>query len=132
MNYEIKRVEERIIFVPDAELKRKLKAQLRVFKLMGPVAKSAISVFRKKKGLKNLLMRHIEGRGRFFITIDFVHAFHQITREMISDVFPKFKRSCFDFCFAKLGDKNVIPIGFPTSNYFFELFQPLDIKRFHL
>lgn len=129
MKYEIRRAGKRIIFVPDAELKRKLKAQLRNFNVLGPTPVSAISIFRKKRGLRNLLKRHAKARDRFFVIIDFVHAFHQITRGMISDLFPKFKDSRFDFCFGELGGKLVIPIGFSTSSHLFEIFLSNSIDK---
>lgn len=120
LKYKTKKAGKRIIFVPDEELRQTLKMKLRGLQKFGPFVRSETTTFGKKNGLRILLSRH--SGHRFFIIVDFVHAFHQITRKMISDVLPEITGSRFDACFVELGGKQVIPIGFPTSNYIFEIF----------
>jgi hypothetical protein len=80
-------------------------------------------------GLANLLSRHT--KDRFFVVIDFVYAFHQVTRQMV-ELYLAENRGIIDLngCFVKMGEKEVIPIGFPTSNWLFEFFasRALDQK----
>jgi|GEM_PF-2151716 len=127
MKYETRKVEQRIVFMPDDELKEVLWGRLRWMKKVGLVSKSPISCYSTKNGLKKLLSRH--AGDRMFITIDFIYAFHQITRDMIAEVVPVIKDTRFDVCFAKLQDRAVVPIGFPTSNCLFELFVSRKIDK---
>lgn len=126
MEYRIVKFDERILHIPDKELKDKLQLKRKAFKYRWS-GKSEVSVFKQRSGLKVFLSRHSE--DRIFIIIDFVHAFHQITRDMIAKVAPDILQPYFDDCFVLMGGKEVIPIGFPTSNYIFEVFISRSIDR---
>lgn len=123
MGYKTVKVGERIIFVPDEELKNRLRQKMRIAKrvFFFPV-RTEISMFRRPGGLRLFLKRHGRYNGRFFVLVDFVYAFHQITRERIAKVFPRIADSFFDDCFVELSGKQVLPIGFPSSSWLFEIF----------
>ena len=125
MQYRTVKVKHRIIFVPDEELKRLLKSKLKFFKEGMLIKNLPVSVFRRRGGIKLMLVRH--QKNRFFVLIDLIHAFHQITREMISEVFSDIADPKFDNCFVQFGGKEIIPIGFVTSNFIFELFMSRSI-----
>lgn len=121
MGYKTVKVGERIIFVPDDDLKKRLRAKTRKLRDWLGFARPypCVSTFKRKRGLKRFLMRH--QKGRFFVAVDFVYAFHQITREMAGLAIPQLLNHSFDDCFVQLNGKEVIPQGFPTSSYIFEL-----------
>ncbi len=125
MRYETRKVKHKIVHVPDQELDVALKTKLRHLKIYFGKPKSQISASQRDNGLKGLLVRH--RNDRFFIIVDFVHAFHQITRQMIAEVFPAVMESRFDICFVGLGGKEVIPIGFRTSSYLFEVYATKEL-----
>src|SRR5258706_14020015 len=120
MKYTSFKIKERIIFAPDKELKATLNKRLSELKAINRELNTPlilqpcytgcyeISTFGHRNGLKRFLRGHI--KTRIFIIIDFVHAFHQITRDMIALVFPQITRGFFDICFVELGGKQVIPI----------------------
>lgn len=123
MPYRIVKIGERVIFVPDKGLMDLLDCRKKI--LRRSVQKnSRISVFAMGNGLKILLSRHIQAKHRFFVIVDFVHAFHQITKEMVESVFPQIASGYYEMCFAKISEcgDDIIPTGFPTSSILFEIF----------
>ena len=121
MHYESKKIKHRLVFIPDAEMKEVLRWKLSLLKSDYPIF-SSISTFRKKNGLWSQLSRHGKKKERFFVIVDFCHAFHHVDRKMIAKVVPGIMEPRFDVCFVELNGKEIIPAGFPTSNYLFELF----------
>jgi hypothetical protein len=89
--------------------------------------RSQISSFRRKGGISSLLPRH--SGDRFFVIVDFVHAFHQITREIMAEVFTDAQDKYFDICFVELGGRMVLPIGALTSSYLFEMYMSRAIDH---
>ena len=132
MEYKSYKIGERLVFAPDKELKTLLRQRLVELKatdrslihpfIVEPVytGKHDISVFGHRHGLRRFLAGHVG--NRIFITVDFVHAFHQVGRDMIATLFPRIANPFFDACFVELSGQNIIPIGFPTSNFIFEIF----------
>ena len=80
MKYTVKKVGHRIIHMPDRELKRTLQIRLKSFHGVCGVG-TEISTIGRPMGLVDLLSRHV--KDRFFVVIDFVYAFHQVTRQMV-------------------------------------------------
>ncbi len=120
MEYAVKKVGHRIIHIPDDEMLRTLRLRLKSFRGVCIVA-SSLSTVARPMGLVALLSRHT--KDRFFVALDFVYAFHQVTRKMVESCLDKNKeRLNLNGCFVKMGDEEVLPIGFPTSNWLFELF----------
>jgi len=124
VNYRSVKIGERIVHIPDDELKRYLRGKIGSIRRNAAIIFSnEVNVFSRKGGLVAALRRHqARPRGRFFIIIDFVYAFHQITRGMIAEILPEINDSSFDLCFVVMGRKEVLPIGFPTSPFLFEFF----------
>ncbi len=121
MYYGSRKFKNRIFFVPDEEYERALEAKLAYLRRQHLVKILPINTFCGSGGLRPFLYRH--HGDRFFVTIDLVHAFHQITRQMISEVYSDITGPHFDICFAdEFGMEEVIPMGFATSNYLFEIF----------
>lgn len=126
MKYSSKKVGHRLVFAPDKDMQDALDWKLGLLKRSYPV-NSPVSVFGKKDGLRVLLSRHSESRGRFFLIVDFCHAFHHIKRQTITKLIPKIGEPTFDICFVELAGEEVIPAGFSTSSYLFELFMSKGI-----
>lgn len=128
MPYKTVRLKDRIIFVPDEELKKRLRQKIKEARIFFwfPV-RSPISCFKRKITLKYFLKRHYS--GRFFVIIDFVYAFHQITRQMMAKFFNHINNQFWDECFVELGGKQVLPIGFPSSSFLFEAIMNQAIDR---
>lgn len=119
MPYKTVKVNDRIVFVPDGELKKRLRSKMgKARRLRWFSAGSAISCFGRKTTLKRFLARH-QG-GRFFVIVDFVYAFHQITRQTVARFLNQIADPFWDECFAELDGRQVLPIGFPTSSFLFE------------
>lgn len=117
MEYKTVKIGQRIVYVPDEDLRQRL------IRLKQRIKDSyyfalGISTFRHNKELPELLLSH-KGH-RFFVVIDFVHAFRQITRKMLSRVWPDILHSGYDDCF--ISEQEFIPAGFPTSSHLFELY----------
>lgn len=119
MKYTRTKVGHRIVHVPDGELMRVLKSRLESFKWAYSV-RTEISTFGRRMGLAELLPRHV--CDRFFVVVDFVYAFHQITQQMVKGCIRYDNPINLKGCFVRMGGREVVPIGFPTSNWLFELF----------
>lgn len=117
--HEVKKLGERIIHIPDRETKLDLAVRAEKLKSFTKTF-SHVSGFGKSGGLKASLVRHKD--ARFFVLIDFVYAFHQITREMAVSVLPFLGNKFYDCCFVNLNGRQIIPQGFSSSSYIFELF----------
>jgi len=127
MEYKTVRLNDRILHIPDSALMAVLKQKTSDLRRTWQTSRSPISVFGRNDGLKKILPSH--RKGRFFVVIDFVYAFHQITREKSAEVIRQLADPAFDICFVKMGDKEVLPQGSPTSNYIFEIFMASAVDR---
>lgn len=123
MQYTVGRIRHKIIHFPDREMEKALKARKNKIYDCG----SQISSFKRKGGIGSLLSRHFG--DRFFVIVDFVHAFHQITREIVVEAFADAQDKYFDICFVEMGGRMVLPIGASTSSYLFERFMSRMIDQ---